>query len=165
MEYKNITNYKDAAKDFIENEKHILTPTAPEGCHGKLAREGGYVLLLGVSQSKNTFIHAADEILKTKGRMMTKPYDVTVRRADGTVAERKLTLYEEHEYDISERFPKLETAFRYHRVIKDGFVGDAPAQLCDARGMLEVLQLIYARCEGKDPLGDEKTIPPKWYVK
>ena len=150
---------------FVENEKHILTPTAPESCCGKLYSEGGAVLLLGVSQSKNTFLHAADEILQTKGRMMQKPYDVTVRRADGTVVERKLTLYEESRYDISERFPKLETAFRYHRVIKDGFVGDAPTQLCDARGMLEVLRLIYSRCEGRDPLGDERSIPPKWYAK
>jgi aminoglycoside 3-N-acetyltransferase len=156
---------RDRASAFIEEEKNILTPTAPEGCHGKLYTERGAVLLLGVSQSKNTFIHAADEILGTAGRMMETPYDVTVRRENGEVVQRKLTLYEEAAYDISERFPKLETAFRYHRCLTDGFIGDAPAQLCDAHGMLETMRLIYSRCGERDPLGDERSIPPKWYAK
>ena len=66
--------------------------------------------------------------------------------------------------DISERFPKYEQAFRYHRCITDGFVGNAPAQLCDARGMKRVIELIYAKAGGTDPLADERPIAPVLYV-
>ena len=61
------------------------------------------------------------------------------------------------------RFPKYEIPFRYHGGITDGFIGNAPAQCCDARIMKEVMELIQKNSLGQDPLFEEKEIPKKWY--
>ena len=107
-----------------------------------------------------------DEILKTPDRMSEEPIRLTVKRLDGEVIERYITFYDESRYgDVSLRFTKYELPFRYLRCITDGFLGDAPAQLCDARGMKEAMELIYSRCGDRDPMSDEKPIPPAWYCK
>ena len=157
---------KDRVRDFIADETEIKTPTAPESCYGKICRTGGHVLLIGVSQARNTSLHAVAEILNLPDRMDTAERDVTVKRIDGEVVSRKLTLYDcSFTNDISQRFIKYETAFRYHRCTVDGFVGDAPTQLCDAMGMMETVKLIWERMGGEDPLASEYPIQPKWYCR
>lgn len=152
------------ALDFIKDDAFVKTPTAPESCYGKLFDEGGFVLLVGVSQSKNTYLHTVAEMLHIPDRMDDKPISVTVRRLNGEIVPRELTLFAcSSSEDISERFPKYETAFRYHGAITDGLLGHAPAQLCDAVRMKEVVELILSRSGGKDPLGSEHPIPPSWY--
>ena len=66
--------------------------------------------------------------------------------------------------DICLRFTKYDLPFRYHGCVKDGFLGDAPTQLCSARGMFDVMKLIYERCP-TDPLSDEIPLLPVYYVK
>ena len=152
------------AEKFAENEARVLTPTAPEGCYGKLYSEGGYILLVGVAQNRNTYLHSVDEMLKIPNRMDTKPERCGVKPVDGEVIPRKLTLFHtDHSEDISERFVKYDTAFRYHRCINDGFIGNAPTMLCDARKMKDVVELIYKNSGGADPLIGEAPIPQKWY--
>ena len=152
------------AEALVQNERNIDTPIAPDSVYGELYREKGYVLLVGVSQAKNTYLHTVDEMLHIPDRMEDILTPTTVRRLDGKIVTHPLRLFKcSTTDDISERFPKYETAFRYHGAITDGFVGYAPAQLCDAVKMKEVVELIFSRSEGKDPLGDERPIPPKWY--
>ena len=154
---------REKAMAFIQGEEKVLTPTAPESCYGKLLREGGYVLLVGVSHNKNTYLHCVDEILERPNRMGEKELRVTVRRESGEVIERPFYLYEtDYTEDISWRFHQYETAFRYHGAIADGFLGDAPAQLCSAVKMKETVERIVERCGG-DPLAEEEPILPKWY--
>ena len=148
---------------FIKDDEFVKTPTAPESAYGKLYTEGGYVLLLGVAHDKNTYLHAVDEILGTDNRMEKEYFKVKVKDADGKLTERDFKLfYCSFSGDISHRFTKLETALRYHRAIRDGFVGNAPSQLCDAKIMKEVLELIYKRADS-DPFDRGDPIPPKWY--
>lgn len=152
------------AEQLAERDKYIDTPIAPNSVYGELYRQKGYVLLVGVSQAKNTYLHTVDEMLNIPDRMDDTPMITTVRRLNGEILERPLRLFKcSTTDDISERFPKYDTAFRYHRAITDGWLGDAPVQLCDAVKMKEVVELIFSRSEGKDPLGDERPIPPKWY--
>ena len=152
------------AETFVADEPNIATPTAPNSCYGKLYTERGYVLLVGVSQAKNTFLHTVDEILCTPDRLDSKPIKTTVRRLDGSIVQKELLLFKcSHSKDISERFPKYDTAFRYHGAITDGFIGHAPVQLCDAVKMKETVELILKNSNGKDPLCGEGAIPPKWY--
>ena len=151
------------AEEFVRDDVSVITPTAPESCYGKLFAMGGKVLLVGVSQSKNTYLHCVAEMLNIPNRMSDKPERVTVRRQSGEVVERELYLYDEdYAGDISWRFPKYDTAFRYHKCITDGFIGDAPAQLCDAVKMKETVELIF-KTGDTDPLADERPIAPKRY--
>ena len=97
-------------------------------------------------------------------RMADKPIPTCIRRENGELVHRELTLYRtDYVSDISLRFPKYETAFRYHKCIRDGFIGDAPTQLCDAAGMKETVALIWQNSGGEDPLRGESPIPQKWY--
>lgn len=158
--------FGDRAKseDFIKDEPFISSPTAPESCYGKLYAMGGHVLLVGVAHNKNTYLHAVDELLGTPNRMDRQPIRTAVRRSSGQVIERDFTLYyTDYIDDISYRFPKYETAFRYHKCIVDGFLGNAPTQLCDARKMKETIALIFQNSGGADPLCGEFPIPPAWY--
>lgn len=157
---------RERALELISEESLVATPTAKESALGKLYRDNGYILLIGVSQTKNTFLHATDEILGIFDRMSEKSTEVSVKRLDGTVVSRKITMYDEEEYgDVSQRFGKFETAFRYDGCLIDGFIGDAPTQLCSARGVLETVKKIYSRSGIYDPLSDERPIPPKLYIR
>ena len=156
---------REKALDLIKNEGKLQTPTAPEGFHAKLYEEGGKILLIGTDQSKNTYLHAVAEMLRLKNRMSDEITTATVKTKRGEIYERKIRLYDEDLYgDISYRFPKYETAFRYFGAISYGFVGKAPAELCDARKMRDAVETIFRRCGESDPLATDEPIPPKWYV-
>ena len=155
---------KEKAKKFIEEDSFITTPTAPESCYGKLATQNGYVLLVGVGQEKNTYLHCVAEMLNLPDRMADVENHVTVKRSNGEIVERKIRMYHcNSTIDVSRRFPKYETAFRYHECIRDGFIGNAPTQLCDAAKLKDTVSLIFKNANGKDPLADEVPIPPKWF--
>ena len=152
----------DRVEELAKLERDVNFPTAKDGAYAKLAK-GGYVLLIGVDQSKNTFLHAADEILDTVNRHETARYKVGIKYPSGEIKMKEWHMFDESRGDVSHLFPKLETAFRYHGCIKDGFIGDAPTELCDAEEMLNVLRLIYERSKGYDPLSDDFPIPPKLF--
>jgi aminoglycoside 3-N-acetyltransferase len=149
----------------VENERWVPNPIARSSCYGKLHQVGGHVLLVGVAHNRNTFLHTAEEILGIPNRMGGDPAAVAIRRKDGTIIRRQMELFfTDYTDNISYRFPKYETAFRYHRCITDGFLGNAPTQLCDAVKMKETIELIYKNCGDNDPLWSEEPIPQKWYA-
>lgn len=153
------------AEAFASGELGLCSGTAPESCYGKLYREGGHVLLVGVAHNKNTYLHCVEEMLGTRDRLSEQLYDVRVKRTTGEIVSARAHRHSSSlTRDISQRFPKYETAFRYHGAIVDGFVGNAPTQLCDARIMHDVMALIASRSEGVDPLANEMALSPKLYV-
>ncbi len=155
---------RERAEAFVEGELFVSTPTAPESCYGKLIENGGFVLLVGVGHNKNTCLHTVDEMLHIPNRMGDTPVPMAVKKGDQLI-KRELRLFQtDYIEDISLRFWKYETAFRYHRCITDGFLGNAPVQLCDAKKMKETVALIYQNSNRTDPLKDEEAIPPKWYI-
>lgn len=155
---------RQRALAFIRDELRVGSGTAPESCYGKLYREGGCVLLVGVAHNRNTYLHCVEELLGMPNRLTAEPREVTVRLASGQqITTRMRTHHTDFTNDVSTRFPKYETAFRYHGAITDGFLGHAPAQCCDARIMKETMERIWKNSAGADPLGDEKAIPPSWY--
>ncbi len=155
---------REKAEAFVQGELFVSTPTAPESCYGKLIENGGFVLLVGVDQTKNTCLHTVEEMLHIPNRMGETTVPMAVKK-NGRIIKRELRLFQtDYTEDISLRFWKYETAFRYHRCITDGFLGNAPVQLCDAKKMKETVALIYQNSDGKDPLKDEEAIPPMWYI-
>lgn len=153
------------AEAMIADEAYLDTPTGAESFYGRLYRMGGYVLLAGVSQNRNTYLHAVDEMLGVPNRMGGNPYAVTVKRKTGEVISHDMTLYHaDFSPDVSLRFVNFDVAFRYLGCVKDGFLGDAPAQLCSAVGMYDAVKMIYERGEN-DPLATENSVLPKVYAK
>lgn len=152
------------ALDFVAEETRVESGTAPNSCYGKIYREGGHILLVGVAHNRNTYLHCVEEMLGTPNRLTAEPLELTVKRASGELVRRSMRCHHtDFTNDVSMRFPKYETAFRYHGAITDGFLGNAPVQACNAVIMKETMEKILARCEGKDPLTDEAAFPPKLY--
>lgn len=154
---------RERASELIRGEAEAMTPTSVHGIYGEIFNTGGHIMLVGVGQDKNTYLHFVDELFSTPARMSDTPERVTVRLSNGEIIEREIRMYDERCGDISELFPKYEPAFRAHGCIKDGYVGDARTQLCDARGMAEVIRLMMGRAEC-DLLRDVDVIPPEWYM-
>lgn len=155
---------RDRALEFVKDEVGVDTPTSPESCYGKIVKDGGAVLLVGVNHQRNTLLHTIEEMLSLPNRMETCYHPVSVLDENGNRTDGKIRLfYTDFVEDISNRFYKYETAFRYHGCITDGFVGNAPTQLCDAAKMKRTLEIIFQNSKGEDPLKGEEPIPQKWY--
>ncbi len=156
---------KDKVLDFVSGEEKVETTASPDGCYGKIYKMGGYVLLLGVGQDKNTFLHCVEEMLGVNNRIdYKKPISLTIKHLDGHIEERKLyQLYSEGILDVSMQFPNYEPAFRKHGCIVDGMMGNAKAQLCDVVKMKDVMSLIYERSNGEELLKDLTPINEEFY--
>jgi hypothetical protein len=103
-------------------------------------------------------------MLSVPNRLTDETYELAIKQSSGEIVRRQMKAFKtDYMDDISLRFPKYETAFRYHGAIKDGFIGNAPAQLCDARIMKETVELIMKNSKGNDPLEGESPIAPKLY--
>lgn len=140
------------AEELSRCEARVMTPTAPEGCYAALCREGGHVLLVGVSQDKNTYLHAVEELLCIPNRMGSRPIPAGVRRENGECLVRGIRMLEtDYTDDVSTLFPRYEPAFRRAGCVTDGYLGNARAQLCCARGMLDAVAGILSSGV-RDPL-------------
>ena len=150
-------------RDFVKNEEIADTPANPKGCYGKIYENDGYVLLIGVGQDKNTYLHCVEEMLDTPDRLTDYKVERTIIHKDGTEEKRYLYWFDEKLADVSEKFPKFEAPFRYFGCIRDGMLGNAPVQLCRARKMKEVIELIYVNNNGGELLGDELPVDERLY--
>jgi aminoglycoside 3-N-acetyltransferase len=154
---------KEITDKLIKDESTAITPTSPNGVYGKLFDFDGYILLVGVGQEKNTYIHAVEEILCIPDRLSELPMKMKVKYKNGEIIERDFHYMTERIGDVSLYFPKYEPAFRKHGAISDGFIGNAKAQLCSARKIKEVVELIRKNSGGIELLADDTPINEKWY--
>ncbi|MBO7405690.1 MAG: AAC(3) family N-acetyltransferase [Clostridia bacterium] len=154
----------EAAEEYIAGEVMTDTSTGPKGCWGKLYYRGGSVLLVGVGHERDTFLHAAEEILGVPNRLSVNYVRADIRLRSGDVIERPIRCHHTEGFGgLSDRFPKLEPAFRAHGCIRDGVLGEAKTQLCDCRKMTETLALILERSGGRELFADETPIPEEYY--
>ena len=151
-------------QEFVFGEEKLKTPASPLGCYGKIYDNDGYILLVGVEHNRNTFIHCVEEMLSVPNRLAVSPKRAAIRNKDGSIIECEMRPHDVvGTNDISLQYPKYEPAFRYHNCIIDGKIGNAPAQLCSARKMKDVIELIYSRSNGEDLLLSETLIDKRLY--
>ena len=155
--------FGDKAKEFARLDDNVLTPCSPKGCHGKIINDGGYVLLIGIGQEKNTLLHCVEEILDMPNRISNLPVKMMIKKSDGSLTSREFHYLTEKIGDTSLYFPKYESAFRYHNGITDGIIGNAKVQVCSALIMKKVASLIYERCEKAELFANDEPINPKFY--
>ena len=155
---------REKVLEFVADEAYVDSGTAPDTCCGRLYAHGGYVLLIGVNQTSNTFLHTVEERLGVPDRLTDKKYKVKLKRKNGEIVERKMRFhYTSYHPDICQRFGKYELPFRYYGAITDGFFGNAPVQACDTVIMKQVMELIWKNNGEADPLADEYRFPPELY--
>jgi aminoglycoside 3-N-acetyltransferase len=149
--------------EFVALEERSVTPCPPEGCYGKICEMGGSILLIGVGHNRNTYLHCVEEMMDVPNRL-SSVHQRQIRYPDGRVEVRDHCGHRsEGIKDVSAHFPKYEPAFRHHGCIHDGFVGNAPTQLCSASRMRDVLFLIRERSGGIELLADDAPLNEAYY--
>ena len=156
--------FGDRAAEYAKRDDNVTSSVPPDGCYGQLYDEDGYVLLMGVGQEKNTYVHAVEEELGIPDRITEELYDATLIDTDGNVFVKPMHFVFEEYGDFSHHFGKLEKAFRYHNCIEDGTIGNAKVQLCSTRKMREVLELIHRRSDYVEIFLDDEPLPEEWYI-
>lgn len=155
---------KEKVAEFIKNEDKMLTPTSPDGLHGKFFEQDGYSLLIGVGHDKNTILHCVEEILHTPNRLSSDFAEMFIKLKDGSLIKRECRYMQaDGTDDVSQFFPKYEIAFRFHGAIKDGFIGNAKTQLCSVNIMKEVMALVAKNSKGKELLIDHAPLEESWF--
>ena len=161
---KTMSGEPGPAEDYIAGEIMVDTSTSPKGCYGRVYDMGGKILLIGVGHNRNTYIHSVEERLDVPNRLSVNYVPTKIRLKSGDVIERPIRHHHaEGIRDVSARYPKYEPAFRLHGAVEDGKIGSAAVQLCDARKMAEVVELVRVRSGGIELMGDEEPLDPKFY--
>lgn len=157
--------FGESAESFIECERSSLTMVPPSGCYGKFYELQGKILLVGVGQESNTYMHSVEERLGVPNRNEKTTIQTSIKYKDGRVVRRDIyQLLAEGIDDVSHQYPNYEAAFRYHGCIKDGYIGDAKAQFCDAVGIYNVMKMIFERSAGRELLSDAAPISEEYYI-
>ena len=154
----------EAVSGFVTGEERMVSPCQPDSCYGKICEMDGAILLVGVGHNRDTYLHCVEEMMDVPNRL-SEVRERRVRYADGHVEVRRHQGHRsEGIRDVSAHFPKYEPAFRHHGCIVDGFVGNAPTQLCSARGMRDVMRMIRARSGGIELMADDQPLDQAYYI-
>ncbi len=132
---------KNAAK-FVSGEENAQTPAPVGGSWWRLGECGAKILLIGVDHGRNTYIHAVDEIAGLDDRLVSTPWNVSVRMPNGQVMTHP---FRNHGETGSENFNNFEKAFIALGAQSNGRLGDALVRVVDARRCRDILLNIYAK--------------------
>ena len=154
---------RSKVEEFVKEEATADTPANPKGCYGKLLRDDGYVLLVGVGQEKNTFIHCVEEMLSVPDRLTDYKVEKIILHKDGREEKRYLYWFDDKIPDVSVYFPKFETPFRQYGCIEDGYLGNAKVQVCSSRKMYQAIKEIYEKNNFGELLDNDLPIDEKLY--
>ena len=159
-----VTVFGKGAAEFARCDDTTDTFASPSGCYGEIYKRRGHVLLIGVGNDKNTFIHCAEEILGVPNRNASEKIKTTVRHPDGSIKERMLyPMYTKGTDDISEYFPKFDAALSHLGVMKRARLGCAEIKLLSAVGIKDTVEKIFVASGGKEVLLTDCDIPKEYY--
>lgn len=158
-----IAVYGKGAKDYIKGEEHCTTPCPPEGCWGRLKDINAKILLLGVTHTRNTYIHSIEESFDIPERFTDRPTRFQVKMPDGSVKD--VDMYRHYNRinpHISEEFDKMKEGYEKTGAARQVSLGDAGCILCEATKLFEVTGRILK----KEPncFIEKDSIPKEWYM-
>ena len=157
-----IAAYGPQAEAYIKGEENVTTPCMPGGCWSRLKDIDAKILMIGCTHTRNTFIHAVEELLDVPERLTEKPVDFQIKMPDGAIKEVAVHRhYNRIQPHISEEYDKLAQAFLDIGAAKKVKFGDADCILCEARKIYEVTKKVLdheINC-----LIDRKEIPQEWW--
>lgn len=155
--------YGKGAREYIQGEENCITPCPPEGCWGRLKDIKAKILLVGVTHTRNTYIHSIEESFKIPECFTLSPSDFKVKLPDGTIKPVPMYRhYNKKNPHISEDFDKMKDGYEKTGAAKNVSFGAAKCILCDAPKLFEVTGRILS----KEPncFIDREIIPEEWYA-
>ena len=155
--------YGKGAMEYVKGEENCTTPCPPKGCWGRLKDIRAKILLLGVTHTRNTYIHSIEESFNIPERFTDKPVQFQIKMPDGNL--KTVDMYRHYNRinpHISEDYDKMKSGYEKTGAAKTVRLGDAECILCDAAKLFEVTGRILT----KEPncFIERETIPEDWYM-
>lgn len=155
--------YGKGAKEYIAGEEKCKTPCPPEGCWGRLKDIGAKILLLGVTHTRNTYIHSIEESFQIPERFTAEPVRFQVKLPDGS--NKDVDMYRHYnkiDPHISEHYDSMKEGYEKAGAAKTVRLGEAECILCEAEKLFEVTGRILT----KEPncFMERDIIPEEWYM-
>ena len=151
------------AADYVRGEELTATPAPKGGCWSRLADVGAKILLIGVGNSKNTFIHALDEEAKLPDRL-GQPYATTLIASSGQIFHGQMAPHFCSRCpDVSKYYTNFEEALTALGAQHFGRLGRAQVRVVDASACREIVLRIYGRADHDVCIAPEQ-IPEAWYL-
>lgn len=156
------------ARAYIQGEEKSATPAPMGGALARLYDVGGKVILLGVGHERNTYLHAVDERVDVKNRLLEEGFTVTITDWDGNTHQSPV--FHPHHVEglpaevsgCSEYYPNYKKAFEYAGAVRYGQLGNALVYVCDVRPMTDMMMKIWSRAD-RDMCVYDMEIPESWY--
>lgn len=133
------------AQEFAEGEEFSSTPTAWQGCYGKIYRADSYVIFLGCPLTKNTIIHGAEEWAGVAARFTAAPLPLKIRTAEGQLLD--APTYAHWSIlgpSISDNYDKLLGPMLDRGIAWRGQVGGAEVVVCKVPAMIDYTMELLA---------------------
>lgn len=124
------------ASFFIAGQLDAATPCPPESPYGRLMRNGGRILFLGVNLGCNTTLHALEEEAGLPGLFRPEPVTYAIMDEEGVVHERR---HARHTDGIPRHFVDLEHILHGGGALAYGRTGRGISRLVDAARMREIV--------------------------
>lgn len=136
------------AAEFLAGEENARTPGPVGFAWERLAKENAKILLIGIGNERNTFIHAVDEIADIPNRIHPQPYEVTIYDYDGKMHSHPFAGHycTEHPH-VSDQFVNFDRAFDECDVWKEGRLGNAVVKVVDSVKCRDTVLKIYSRAQ------------------
>lgn len=155
--------YGKDAEDYIKGEENCTTPCPREGCWGRLKDINAKILLIGVTHTRNTYIHSIEEAFDIPERFTDRPVRFQVKLPDGSI--KHVDMYRHYnriDPHISEHYDIMKDGYEKTGAARQVSLGDANCILCDAGKLYE----ITGRILGKEPncFIERNEIPKEWYM-
>ena len=153
------------AEEFVKGEEKCTSPTPPECCLSRLYEENGKILLIGVDQRSNTFLHAAEELLNVPNRLTEKSRLITIIDYHGNEIQ-SAPFHGFHTPNVpegcSEHFDNYEKPLIYCKAVTIGTLGNAQVFCCDARKTVNTLKMLWEKAD-YDLCSETRDIPEAYY--
>jgi len=153
------------AEEYLRGEEALCTPCAPTSAYGRLAEAGAKILLIGVGNDKNTFIHAVEEMADLPNRLSPEPLALTVIDHNGNAIPVSMHRHFCTETnDVSRYFVNFEPALTDCGAQTLGKLGNAEVRVVDAKKCRDVILGVLSRAN-RDLCTSYLEIPKEFYLK
>ncbi len=134
------------AEIFLRGEEKVHTPAPVGGAWSRLAERKAKILLIGVGNERNTFIHAVEEMADVPNRIHPEPFDVTIFDHEGREHH---TIFAGHycteHPHVSEQYVNFDWAFTELGVWTEGRLGGAKVMVVDSVRCRDTVLKILSR--------------------
>lgn len=133
------------AEIFIKGEEFNNTPCTPGGVYDRLRSRNAKILLVGVGNERNTFIHSIEEVLNVPNRLSDKPMKLQINLDNKVITTYVRKHYNENQPHISEDFVKLDKSLLAKGAMTKGKFGHADVLVCNTNRTFEVIRYILRK--------------------